>query len=86
MNRFWTYSRDEWEPKRRWLPSIGGDEYGRRTLVVAIPFSGYLVWAYRTCHCNECTFVRMQTWRWDRDDFAGWPEWLVEWAGIGGDQ
>lgn len=79
-SRLWTYSRDEWQPEHRWLLYWGGDEYGRKTIVLPIPFAGYLVWAYRTCHCRWCVVARLQTWRWDRGYFdESWPEWLMEW-------
>ncbi len=58
--RFWTYSREGWTPDHRFLPYLGSDEYGRRTLVLPIPFSGYLVIAYRTCRCSDCDTVRAQ--------------------------
>lgn len=56
--RFWKYSRESWEPLFRWFPYFGGDEWGRKTIVLPIPFSGYLVFAYRSCHCEECTWGR----------------------------
>lgn len=43
--RFWIYSRDTWLPKHRWRPYIGGDEFDRWTIVLPIPFGGYLVTA-----------------------------------------
>jgi len=59
--RFWSYPRDRWEPKYRWVPYRGADEYGRLTIVVPIPFGGYLVWAFWTCRCAECDDERAQT-------------------------
>lgn len=60
-DRTWTYSRETWCPPHRWLPYFGGDEYGRRTIVLPIPFGGYLVWAFWTCSCAFCDEVRAQT-------------------------
>ena len=61
MSRLWTYSRDIWDPPYRWVPYRGSDEYGRLTIVLPIPLGGYLVWAYRTCHCDFCNDSRAQT-------------------------
>lgn len=65
--RFWTQTPKEWDPSpwwRRWgVPFWGGDEWGRRTVVVGFGFLGYLVWAYRTCWCRDCHDVRGQTYR-----------------------
>lgn len=59
--RFWTYSREGWSPDHRWRPYRGGDEWGRNTVVLPIPFGGYLVIAYRTCKCLDCDEMREQT-------------------------
>lgn len=67
MSRFWTYTRESWMPEYRWRPYQGADEYGRRTLVLPIPFGGYLVVAYWTCHCFDCTEMREQTARWEAE-------------------
>jgi hypothetical protein len=48
-SRFWVYSREECDPPRRWWPYIGGDEWDRWTVVLPIPFGGYLVTALWTC-------------------------------------
>ncbi len=37
--RVWTYSRESWDPKHRWIPVRGSDEYGRLTIVLPIPFT-----------------------------------------------
>jgi hypothetical protein len=68
MGRFWTYSRESWTPKHRWLPYRGSDEYGRLTIVLPIPFNGYLVVAYRTCHCSDCDLAREQTAQWKAEE------------------
>jgi hypothetical protein len=64
--RFWWYRYRNWTP--RWwewaLPGRGGDEFGRRTLIIHVPFKGFLVWAYRTCHCADCVEARTLTGRW----------------------
>lgn len=57
-SRFWTYRRDEWEPEHRWRHPghykrfFGGDEWNRWTIVLPIPFGGYLVTALWAC--PEC--------------------------------
>lgn len=61
MKRFWFYRYGSWTP--RWyyylIPDFsGGDEYVRKTVVVHVPFVGFLVWAYRTCHCEDCELLR----------------------------
>lgn len=64
--RFWIYSKRSWDP--RWwhklgVPYLGGDEWGRRTVVIGLWFLGYVVWAWRTCHCPECDEMREQSFR-----------------------
>ncbi|MBM0235932.1 hypothetical protein JNW88_00320 [Micromonospora sp. ATA32] len=64
--RIWTYRRDTWDPAwhhKLGVPYRGGDEWGRRTVVVGLWFVGYVVWAWRTCWCRECHEVREQTYR-----------------------
>lgn len=51
--RFWTYRRDRWDPPHRWLPYLGSDEWHRRTVVLPIPFSGYLVIALWRFTCED---------------------------------
>lgn len=57
-SRFWTYSREQWQPEHRWLHPgyswrfFGSDEWDRWTIVLPIPFSGYLVTAL--FECGEC--------------------------------
>lgn len=53
-SRFWTYKRESWTPRHRWLPYKGGDEWCRYTLVLPIPFGGYLVTALWTCRNRSC--------------------------------
>lgn len=73
MERFWRYPYSQWSP--RWwnwvLPKQGGDEYGRRTWVVHVPFVGFVVWAYRTCSCPDCDLARAQTAQWEREEREG---------------
>lgn len=52
-SRFWTYTRESTDPKHRWIPWLGSDEWGRRTLVLPIPFAGYLVTALWWSACDE---------------------------------
>lgn len=73
ISRFWWYRYNGWTPV--WwqyvVPGFGSDEYGRRTLVVHVPFAGFLVWAYKECHCEDCVWTREhvdpETWE-VRDD------------------
>lgn len=62
--RFWTYTRDGWDPrwwhKAGW-PYFGGDEWGRRTVVIGLWCVGYLVVALWTCWCVDCHLGRAQT-------------------------
>lgn len=70
---FWIYSRDRWDPSwwhKIGVPSLGGDEWGRRTIVVGLWFLGYVCWAYRTCWCQECHEVREQTYRMLNENWA----------------
>jgi hypothetical protein len=65
MKRTWRYRYGSWLPP--WwaylIPQIGStDEYGRKTAVIHIPFWGFLVWAYKTCHCEDCVESREQGW------------------------
>lgn len=64
--RFWFYEASTWDP--RWwhklgVPSLGGDEWGRRTIVWGVGLLGYVVWAWRTCYCQQCHSAREQTYR-----------------------
>lgn len=63
--RFWTYDKTSWTPKwpYRWgLPMFGQtDEWGRRTVVWGTKFTGYLVYAWSTCWCEQCHEAREQT-------------------------
>ena len=58
--RLWRYRYGDWRPG--WLfyllPWPGSDEYGRRTWVVPVHPFGWLVWAWRTCHCEDCQLSR----------------------------
>lgn len=61
--RVWHYGYRRWRPV--WwqyiLPARGGDEYGRRTLVIPVHPFGFLVWAYWTCWCPDCIDMRIAT-------------------------
>lgn len=63
LKRFWRYRYSSWQP--RWwnylLPYPGGDEWGRLTLVFHVPPIGFIVWAYKTCHCDVCVESREWT-------------------------
>jgi hypothetical protein len=43
------------------VPHLGEDEYGRRTLVEGSFLTGYLVWAFKTCQCEDCVDIRYET-------------------------
>lgn len=45
VKRAWIYPRNEWLPRRRWLPGLGGDEHDQLTVVLPIPFGGWLILA-----------------------------------------
>ena len=71
--RVWTYRKDQWDPAwyhKLGVPFLGGDEWGRRTIVVGLWFTGALVWAWRTCWCQDCHEVREQTYRWLNEEVA----------------
>jgi len=57
---FWYH---QWKPP--WwhfvLPYIGGDEFGRRSLVWPLHPLGWLVVAYRVCQCSDCERKRVLT-------------------------
>lgn len=57
--RTWTYSREDWEPKYRWVPEIGGDEWCRWCIILPIPFGDYLVVALFPCRDPECWACRL---------------------------
>lgn len=64
--RVWTYSKGTWDPAwyhKFGVPLFSGDEWGRRTVVIGLWFLGYVVWAWRTCWCQECHEVREQNYR-----------------------
>jgi hypothetical protein len=67
ISRFWRYRYGSWQPQwyRYLIPDFrGSDELGRRTVVFHVPFVGFLVWAYRTCKCEDCCEVReKELWR-----------------------
>lgn len=58
-NRYWFYGKDEWEPDHRWRPERGGDEWCRHTIVLPVPFKGYIVialWECRDKDCDACVY------------------------------
>lgn len=64
--RIWRYRYGDWSPAwwRYLIPYIGGDEWGRRTVVIHTPPIGFLVIAYWTCRCSDCDDIRAQTATW----------------------
>ncbi len=68
MSRIWRYRYASWQPVWwSYLIPQGGmvDEYGRLTMVIHIPFYGFLVWAYKTCYCEDCEELRAQKLYWE---------------------
>ncbi|MDG4792121.1 hypothetical protein O7626_40615 [Micromonospora sp. WMMD1102] len=66
IRRLWTYPAGEFDPAwwhKLGVPVFGGDEWGRRTVVIGTALTGYVVWAWRTCWCPECHEAREQTYR-----------------------
>lgn len=63
--RFWTYPKGQWMPRFPYTwgcPMFGQtDEWGRRTVVWGFWFTGYLVWAWATCWCEDCHHSRQET-------------------------
>jgi hypothetical protein len=62
--RFQYYSPLEWRPgfwNMTGWPFFADDEYGRKIVVIGTFFTGYLVWAYKTCHCEDCEDLRLYT-------------------------
>lgn len=64
--------KGEWiQPARLWLVAgperyqklvrYAKDQWGRRLVVVKIPFVGLIAWAYRICRCGHCTDRRHHT-------------------------
>lgn len=66
VKRFWFYKKENWEPALRhqfgW-PYLGGDEWGRRTIVIGTRWTGAIVIALWTCWCTECHVGRAQTYQ-----------------------
>lgn len=58
--RIWFYRHGGWLPQwqQYLVPGFGGDEYGRKTIVIHIPMIGFLVWAYKNCYCEDCEDIR----------------------------
>lgn len=52
--RLWRYKAED---SSKWLYR-GGDEYGRNTIAVRLPWVGTLVFAYWTCYCPTCAHSR----------------------------
>lgn len=71
-SRFWTYRANNWDPAwwhKLGVPYLAGDEWGRRTIVWGVGFLGYVVWAWRTCWCQECHAAREQTYRFEMERY-----------------
>lgn len=67
QGRLWYHKRATWvglpgeDFKRKRLPWFGNDEYGRKTIVLPIPFHGNLVWAFWTWKGKDDDHVRKET-------------------------
>ena len=59
---WWFFSREEWQPKVRWWPVFGGDASLRHTVVLPVPFSGYIVIAYRRCPMKKEDCKDLASW------------------------
>lgn len=62
--RFWGYSYRGWQPTfwQYVLPWFGGgDEYGRKVVVIPVHPFGFLCFAYWTCRCPDCNWTRVWT-------------------------
>jgi hypothetical protein len=72
--RVWRYRYGSWAtPWYHYLVPQSGtvDEYGYKTVVVHVPFVGFLVWAYRICHCEDCEMLRAEGyWKEELNDAA----------------
>ena len=58
--RVWRYRYRDWQPLWHgylW-PFLGGDEWGRRTVVLPVHPFGWLVVALWECNCPDCAAVR----------------------------
>ena len=71
QNRFWSYSEDNWQPKYPLLPYFGGDEYGRRTVVLWVGPRRWVVWAFWACTDDFCSAIREQTYREEQERSLG---------------
>lgn len=60
--RLWFYSRKDYSPTHWWnrigVPHRGDDEYGRRIVIIGTFLTGYALFAYWTCHCEDCVDLR----------------------------
>ena len=72
--RWWYYNRasrrDPDDPTWRspWWPSFSGDEYGRKTIVLPIPFHGEWVFAFWTWKGEEDDASRLQTYTCEQEE------------------
>jgi hypothetical protein len=61
FTRIWRYRYGTWTTPWYYylIPQLDTtDEYGRRTAVIHVPFVGFVVVAYHTCHCEDCESLR----------------------------
>lgn len=60
LNQFvpavWLYRGDEWD--HQWKPTLGSDEFLRRTLVIRLAKQTSFVISYRRCFCEHCQIAR----------------------------
>lgn len=66
---FWWYHNTCWTGWQNFfLPRLGGDEYGRRTLKWPIHPFGWVIIAGRYCYCDDCMAIRAQTFMFEREE------------------
>lgn len=58
--RVWFYRPDSYEDMPVLYTGKGGDEFGRRTVIVTVRRVGSIIFAYRTCYCVDCAAARVQ--------------------------
>jgi hypothetical protein len=61
LKRVWYYGPATSVRWWNWLgiPWLGDDEYGRRTFCWGTAFTGYVIWAYKACQCDDCVDIRL---------------------------
>jgi hypothetical protein len=64
ISRWWFYHRSTGDRVSWWnrlgIPWLSVDEHGRRVIIWGTGLTGYLCYAYWTCHCEDCTDARTE--------------------------